>query len=401
LSISATVTNDSTAAGVDWTVTCASDDCGNFSAAHTASGTATTYTSPATIPTGATVTIAAASTKDSTKTASTTITIATTAAITVTFDVAPPSTLTTSATVGITADVANDTAAAGVDWTATCGSEDCGSFNPTHTASGSATTYTAPVAPPTLGTVTITAASTTDNTKTATAAITIANPITSYNQLLNGTYVFQISGSEPTSNPYQVAGVVTADGAGNISGGEEVFSDGNTVLSTAITSGVYTFGPDGRGTITLTTANGAIAVAGVQTLGAVVVSGSKVLLTEFDVSASARGTMELQTAVNPLGGGYAFVMGNTTFPIVFGGVFNIDNNPETGVISGAGSVGDIDEFGEIGTGGLTGTVSAPDSFGQVGITISSVFGDITMSGFIVDDSHIRLVQTDGNLQNSG
>ena len=83
--ITATVTNDSTNAGVDWTVTCGSNDCGSFSATHTASGTATTYTSPATVPTGGTVTVTATSTKNSTKTASATFTIAAAAAISVAF----------------------------------------------------------------------------------------------------------------------------------------------------------------------------------------------------------------------------------------------------------------------------------------------------------------------------
>ena len=283
---------------------------------------------------------------------------------------------------------------AGVDWTVTCGSNDCGSFNPTHTASGAATTYTAPAAVPTGATVTIVATSTTDNTKSATAGITIAIPITSYNQLLNGTYAFEISGALTSFNVYQVGGVITADGNGNITGGEQVYNDGNSSVSGTILSGTYTFGPDGRGTIILTTSNSGIAVAGVETLGAVVISGSQTLITEFDASATARGSMDLQTAVNPLTGGYAFVMGSN-FPTVFGGVFNVDNNPTTGTISGAGSVADIDSFGEIDNGPLTGSVSVPDFFGQVTITINTDFGTgITMSGFIVDDSHIKLVETD-------
>ncbi len=392
--ITATVTNDSTNAGVDWTVTCGSNDCGVFSATHTASGTVTTYTSPATVPTGGTVTVTATSTKNSTKTASATFTIAAAAAISVAFQATPPTSLAPSGTTSITANVTNDVANAGVDWTVTCGSNDCGSFNPTHTASGAATTYTAPAAVPTGATVTITATSTTDNTKSATAGITIAIPITSYNQLLNGTYAFEISGALTSFNVYQVGGVITADGNGNITGGEQVYNDGNSSVSGTILSGTYTFGPDGRGTIILTTSNSGIAVAGVETLGAVVISGSQTLITEFDASATARGSMDLQTAVNPLTGGYAFVMGSN-FPTVFGGVFNVDNNPTTGTISGAGSVADIDTFGEIDNGPLTGSVSVPDFFGQVTITINTDFGTgITMSGFIVDDSHIKLVETD-------
>jgi hypothetical protein len=111
--------------------------------------------------------------------------------------------------------------------------------------------------------------------------------------------------------------------------------------------------------------------------------------------------MDLQTAVNPLTGGYAFVM-NSTYPTAIGGVFNIDT---PGSISGAGSVVDIDSFGLIDTGTLTGTVSAPDSFGEVAITLTTATGffspALTMSGFIVDDTHIKLVETDSFAASGG
>jgi hypothetical protein len=74
LSLTATVTNDPKSGGVDWTVSCSTSSCGSFSASHTTSGTATTYTAPTVPPTGG-VTIKAASTTDSTKTVSATITI--------------------------------------------------------------------------------------------------------------------------------------------------------------------------------------------------------------------------------------------------------------------------------------------------------------------------------------
>jgi len=72
--LSATVTSDPQAGGVDWSVTCGSADCGSFSAAHTASNVNSTYTAPATVPTGGTVTVTAASV-DSTNGASASATI--------------------------------------------------------------------------------------------------------------------------------------------------------------------------------------------------------------------------------------------------------------------------------------------------------------------------------------
>jgi len=75
-SLVATVSNDPANAGVDWTVACANlGACGSFTPAHTASGAATIYTSPASPPTGGTVTITAASHTQPNQTAMQTVTI--------------------------------------------------------------------------------------------------------------------------------------------------------------------------------------------------------------------------------------------------------------------------------------------------------------------------------------
>jgi len=78
-SLTATVVNDSANAGVTWTVKCASTQCGSVSAMSTGSGTATTYTAPAAVPSPDTVTIVATSVTDTGQTAATTVTITATA----------------------------------------------------------------------------------------------------------------------------------------------------------------------------------------------------------------------------------------------------------------------------------------------------------------------------------
>jgi hypothetical protein len=66
----------------------------------------------------------------------------------------------------------------GVDWSVTCSNAGaCGSFNPTHTASGSPTTYTAPSKPPTGNAVIVTATSTSNQTKSASANVTITTTV--------------------------------------------------------------------------------------------------------------------------------------------------------------------------------------------------------------------------------
>src|SRR5277367_1972491 len=163
------------------------------------------------------------------------------AAISVQLAPPPPASQEVSTSIQLTAQTVNDTAAAGVDWTVTCTSADCGSIAPAHTASGGATTYTAPSVVPTGGSVTVTATSTTDTTASASATITIT-PIGS-NMSLTGQYAIAVTGMN-TNGFYALAGSITADGNGNITGGEEDFSD--TTISQVGSSilGTYSVGSD-------------------------------------------------------------------------------------------------------------------------------------------------------------
>ena len=164
--LTAIVTNDPAAAGVDWSLSCGASSCGTLNAStktHTASGVPVSYSSPSTIPPGGTVTITAKSTTNPAVSASATATILTTAPIVVTMSSAPPAALTagTSATLAATTGT-SDPNNLGVNWTASCGgTSGCGSFNlsPAHTASGGKIVYTAPASVPTGGLVTITASS--------------------------------------------------------------------------------------------------------------------------------------------------------------------------------------------------------------------------------------------------
>jgi hypothetical protein len=175
----ALVSNDATAAGVMWSLTCASADCGSLQsglpvATETASSGQITYIAPVTIPSGGTVKITATSIADPTKSASTTVTVAA-----ISISVSP-----TAANVPViesqtlTATVVYDAANAGVDWSIQpCGTPgQCGTITPTHTMSGEQVTYTAPNAIPAGGTVTLVASSTTNPATRATSVLTIIPP---------------------------------------------------------------------------------------------------------------------------------------------------------------------------------------------------------------------------------
>lgn len=310
--LTALVSNDSSNAGVDWSVTCSdASACGSFSPTHTASASATTYTAPATVPTGNTVTIFATSTADKTKSVPATVTITAPPPIAVALMSPSPSTMQTNATAMLTAVVSNDASNGGVDWSVTCGGAGtCGSFSPTHTTSGSATAYTAPAAAPSDDTVTIIVTSTADNTTSNSTNITIG---TTQNALLSGSYAFVLSGFDG-SGPYALAGRLTADGAGNITSGEQDYSD-FYVASLDSFTGTYSIGPDGRGTITLNTGDSSLPNSfGTETLGVVIVSGSHAFVNEFDSGATSSGTMDTQAVpsggftASILSGGYAFVL---------------------------------------------------------------------------------------------
>jgi hypothetical protein len=261
--VTATVTNDpATGGGVDWTVTCGSAGaCGSFSLTHTASGAATVYTAPASVPTGNTVTIKATSTADNTKSANANTVTITALVITVSFTTAPPSSLAVSGTASVTASVSNDTMTKGVDWTVTCGSAACGSFSATHTASGTATTYTAPAAVPTGNTVTIKATSTADNTKFITATVTITASIAAcgsgHESVFKGQYAFLFQGFD-ASGPVAIGGVFSADGTGKIAllvGVMDINAGAGVQTSVAIDSvgSSFSVGADNRGCLTIAT----------------------------------------------------------------------------------------------------------------------------------------------------
>ena len=396
-SLTAVVSNDSANEGVKWSVTCGSSQCGSFSASSTASGTAIKFTAPGSIPSPATVTITATSVSDTTKSASASITVnAPSGPISVTLN-APPSSLAATASTSLTATVANDNANAGVTWSVTCGSIQCGNFNPTTTPSGTATTYTAPEAIPTPATVTVTATSVTDTTKSASASITIMAPPP---VLADGNYVFHVAGQDANNN-YYLAGAFTVQN-GVITNGEQDMTDGGQYASDNISaSGSSLSLANGNIQLVLNTGDSSVGVNGVETFHGTAVSGSRVLISEFDTFATATGSIDQQTSTAAPAGGYAFNLGGLdgtyqqgTF--VLGGILNISGSS----INVSNSIFDYNDGGSVGQGQTftSGSVSAPDSFGRVVITLtpspaSGIPAPFALAGYTVGTNQIQLVET--------
>jgi hypothetical protein len=316
----------------------------------------------------------------------------------VTFNPAPPTSLATSATAGLTAVVTNDSQNKGVTWSVTCGSSGaCGSFNPTSTASGSATTYTAPAAIPTSNTVTVTATSVSDTTKTASATITIGAPPAI---LADGTYVYHFSGWAGTG-PSFVAGAFTVK-SGAITSGEQDFSDVQSGYTDPLVASGSSLTAAGKNIqIVLATANTAIGVNGVETLRGTLVSSTRVLISEFDSFGTGTGSIDLQTSTAAPSGGYAFAisgfdLSNPPSPLAIGGIFNISGttlNVANSVFDfnlNGGLLGQAETF-------ASGTVTAPDSFGRVtfDLTPSAASGvpQFVLTGYIVGTNQIQLVES--------
>jgi predicted dienelactone hydrolase len=176
----ATVNNDPRNAGVTWNVVCApagmsnqqiSSGCGSLSTPATPSGTQVTYTAPTSGD--LVVTIQAFPVTEGAVFASATATV-TVPGIGVSIS-SPNATVNLGATGQFTAAVTNDSSNKGVNWTVSCSAASCGSVSPTMTASGAATTYTAPTTPFAGGLgVTLTATSVANTTASAQAFITVS-----------------------------------------------------------------------------------------------------------------------------------------------------------------------------------------------------------------------------------
>jgi hypothetical protein len=246
--------------------------------------------------------------------------------------------------------------------------------------------------------------------------------------LANGNYVFSLAGNDKVNGTYFYAGVFTVAG-GAITAGEQHYSDDNYLKGLEpITGGTIAANADGTLAITLNFTDTFInSGAGTVTLDASVVSSTKALLTEYDSWATASGELDLQGSFSTPSGSYAF---NSTGldhfgqHFSFGGVINVDG---AGTISGTGSIVDVNDLCASRPTPTTcaaaafpnqvvkaSTVSTPDVFGYVfffldfdctvgtpdpelcGTLSVGTPAEIELDGYMIDNSHIRLIEFSNN-----
>jgi Putative Ig domain len=203
ISITATLTHDTKAAGVTWSLS----GPGALSGQTT---TGVTYTAPATIAATATATLTATSVTDPTRSTTLTINLV---PISVTLSPSTAQTLDQGKTVNVTATVTSDPASKGVTW-----SLNAGAAGTLTNQTATSVTYNAPATVTTASAPVLTATSISDNTKTATLTINLVPPpsVTTIS-LANGTVNVAYSAALAATNgatPYTWSVAVGALPAG-------------------------------------------------------------------------------------------------------------------------------------------------------------------------------------------
>jgi hypothetical protein len=225
------------------------------------------------------------------------------------------------------------------------------------------------------------------------------------NSDLSGTYVLSFSGSDVNLNTqtesfFAIAGTITADGNGNISGGTVDINDANlggagVFTAQALTASTYTINSDGRGTGSLVTPQGTFGIDFVLT------SDSHGLIMRFDNGGSGSGTLDLQgTALQGQLSSLAFTMLGTEFnsDLAFnpvGTVGAVSLNPGSGAINSG-----IEDFNDTGSSAgitdltLTGNlvIASGGNFGTA--TFNTSFAAMTFDVWVIDSTHLKLIETD-------
>lgn len=217
--------------------------------------------------------------------------------------------------------------------------------------------YTAPALVPDPPNITVTAVLNAATNFSSNSIITVTSVVFN-NASFQGTYILSLRGIDATSAPLYAAGAITADGHGNITGGEEDLNDLTSGYAHASSvTGSYTVGPDGRGTLNLTSSLGSFAYAFALRFG------NNAGLNEMDTNViNAAGNLELQAAgVTAPSGNYAFGFTGTSSacgPLNSIGILGLNG----GVIGGeqdANCGGTVSQ-----SQALTGSYGNPDALGR-------------------------------------
>ena len=190
-----------------------------------------------------------------------------------------------------------------------------------------------------------------------------------------------------SGGPFAAGGILTSDGAGNISSGLEDFNDAGSVSTNIGLTGTYSLAANGRGTLTMTT--------GVGTFTFVLYpSSGGVLVLETDAQFLTSGTaLQQQTAAftnATLTGTYGINFSGVTSNGEFDSIaeFTSDGASKLSGIIDQNNAGAI-SFGQ----GFSGTFSAASN-GRTTMSVQTTLGTQNLVVYMVDGTRALFVEID-------
>jgi len=282
--------------------------------------------------------------------------------------------------------------------------------------------YTAPLSPPTGGTVTIGAAAG-GNSGTSTATVLYSAASLTTNTTGTGQYAVAFTGVGFLQGfPVDVAGSINTTGAANstsgtiTAGGEMDLNSadqGATALAIPVTGGSFQVGAlDGRTSITVTLSSTNNSVATSLTLQATLATNQHALLINFDNTFTSSGTLDAQNPTSfatPLNGRFAFQyfgVDTNLFPVTAAGTFLASNNSIP--VNNPNSPVNAQDLEFVSTANnnqtlttvtndisLNGLYTNADSSGRGTLTLTSTsLGTVDFAYYMIDQTHLKLVEID-------
>lgn len=212
------------------------------------------------------------------------------------------------------------------------------------------------------------------------------------NANLSGTYAMSFSGSG-ANGFFAVAGMITADGAGNITGGQMDINDAGlpAPVNTTVT-GTYNLHADGRGVAGLVTSAGNFSLVFVMVGG-----NSRALVTRFEQSATGSGSLDLVNSsafsTAALAGTFVFNLSGVDSAANLEATVGSITTDSTGAVTAG--VQDLSDDGNIlqAQAISAGTIQVASN-GRGTASITTTTGTLAFAFYVVDANHIKLVETD-------
>jgi len=214
------------------------------------------------------------------------------------------------------------------------------------------------------------------------------------NASFSGHYTFLMKGTN-TGGTFREAGVLTSDGAGNITAGTDDFTQGGSVATTSFT-GTYQINTDGTGNATFNFANGTSNVFELA-----LSSVNQAYIIEADTSANSGGTLDLQSTGD-------FALPNGTYVFEWQGFQagpTLSGSVGTFTTAGASFSGseDVDQGGTLNSAvTFSGSFTAPDATGRGTGSMGDSLGATThFFYYVVNKNSLRLLSSDADIRLQG